>query len=188
MKHGIVVVGANGSGKTTFATGLAAALGYTHMDIETYSFYDSAIPYKSPRPREEVQRLLFSDMKKHERFVFSAVNGDFGEEINALYDCVIYMEAPLSVRLERVRQRSFAKFGSRVLKGGDLYEQEQQFLDFVATRTMDKTEMWLKKSSCPILYIDGTKSVKDNVAMVKKHLSVLFPPLGRKHVDTSFNG
>ena len=38
---------------------------------------------------------------------------------------------PLDIRMERVQQRAFDKFGSRVLEGGDMYEQEQKLFEFV---------------------------------------------------------
>lgn len=75
MVRGIAVVGPNGSGKTTLGGLLAAACGCRHMDIEDYYFRPSAIPYADPRTRAEARALLLADMKKHRRFVFSAVFG-----------------------------------------------------------------------------------------------------------------
>lgn len=110
-------------------------------------------------------------MKKYGRFVLSAVNCDFGSEINAFYDCIVSIRVPLAVRLDRVKQRSFDEFGSRILKGGDMYEQEQRFFDFVATRTMDKTDAWLQHAKCPVIYIDGTEPVESNARMIQERLS-----------------
>lgn len=33
------------------------------------------------------------------------------------------------IRIQRVKSRSFQKFGKRILLGGDLYEKEKQFFD-----------------------------------------------------------
>lgn len=170
MSYGIAVVGANGSGKTTLGRYLADLLGYQHMDIEDYYFKESVIPYANSRTREEVRALLLADMKKHDRFVLSAVNCDFGNEINTLYDCVVYIEAPLEIRLERIKRRAVDKFGSRVLKGGDMYEQEQDFFEFVAARTMDKTDAWLRSTECPVIHVDGTEPVAHNAERVKRFI------------------
>lgn len=79
---GIIICGANGSGKTTIGRELANALNYKHMDIEDYYFIESKIPYSKSRTRDEVQRLILKDIEKHNHFIITAVNGDMGQEIN----------------------------------------------------------------------------------------------------------
>lgn len=169
MKYNcIAIVGGNGSGKTTLGRRLADLYSLKHMDVEDYYFKESKIPYANPRTRDEVGELILADVKKYKRFVLSAVCGDFGSEINALYDCVIYIQAPLELRMERVRKRAVDKFGERVLEGGDMYEQEQGFFEMVASRTMDRTDEWLKTVRCPVIYIDGTKTVESNLELLSR--------------------
>ncbi len=36
--------------------------------------------------------------------------------------------------MQRVKKRSFQKFGNRMLSGGDLYEQEEKFFRLVESR------------------------------------------------------
>lgn len=167
MSYGIAIIGANGSGKTTLGKYLAELLNYKHMDVEDYYFRESEIPYANPRTREEVQELMLADIKKHNQFILSSVNCDFGDEINTLYDYIIYIKAPLDIRLERVKQRSLDRFGSRVLEGGDMYEQEQKFFNFVAARTMDKTDAWLQDVKCPVFYVDGKEPIAINAQRIK---------------------
>ena len=170
LYHGIAIVGANGSGKTTLGKHLADLMGYKHMDVEAYYFKASTIPYINPRTKEEVQELMIADIKKYNNFVLSSVNCDYGREINSLYNYVIYIKAPLDIRLERVKKRSVDKFGIRVLEGGDMYEQEQKFFKFVASRTMDKTDAWLQSIECPVIYIDGTETITNNAEMLKEKI------------------
>ncbi len=165
MYHRIAIIGANGSGKTTLGRHLADMLGYKHMDVEAYSFKASAVPYENPRTREEVQELLSAEIEKYGQFVLSAVNCDFGGHINAMYDCVIYIKAPLDIRLDRIRQRSLHMFGSRVLPGGDMYLQEQHFYDKIASCTMEAADTWLESLNLPVIYIDGTAPAADNAVI-----------------------
>lgn len=180
MCHGIAIVGANGSGKTTLGKYLADLLEYRHMDAEDYFFKDSVIPYTDSRTREEVQTMLLADIKRCGSFVISSVNGDYGASINSLYEYVVYLDAPLKVRLERVKKRSFNQFGSRVLPGGDLYEREQEFYKFVALRTMEKTDAWLKNVKCPVIHVDGTKEVAENVDKIFKRIKFLGEKYGNE--------
>ena len=145
MIRGIAIVGGNGSGKTTLGKALAGHLGWKAMDVEDYYFKPSSIPYAAPRTKEEVMQLLLADMKAHKQFVFSSVNCDYGPEINSLYDCVIYLQVSKEIRLARVKQRAVDMFGNRVLDGGDMYAQEQQFFQFVACHSPYS----LSRAICP---------------------------------------
>lgn len=71
---------------------------------------------------------MLSDIEKYGSFVITAVTGDFGDEIQRLYELAVGITAPHEVRMSRIKQRSREKYGDRVCKGGDMYEQEQQFL------------------------------------------------------------
>lgn len=106
-------------------------------------------------------------MHQYKRFILSSCNGDLGNKINAFYKYIIYTKVPLDIRMERVKNRAYKQFGNRILKGGDLYEQEQKFFKFVETQTMDKTDLWLKTQTCPIIYLDGTKSIEQNLKILK---------------------
>ena len=168
MISGIAIVGGNGSGKTTLGKYLAALLAYKHIDVEDYYFKQSAVPYADPRSKEEVQKLILEDIHQYGHFVLSAVNGDMGEEINDLYRHIVYLQAPLDIRIKRVKQRSLDKFGSRVLEGGDMFEQEQNFYRFVASRSLDQTDNWIKKMCLPVLCLDGTAPISDNIIRIRE--------------------
>ena len=172
MYRKIFVCGLNGAGKSTLGRALAADLGYQFMDIEDYYFpkTDPNYLYASPRTREEVEELLKIDVKTHKNCVLAAVKPDFSDEIQKQFDLAIYVKVPKKLRLERVKQRSFNKFGSRMQPGGDLYETEQEFFRSVAERPENLVDEWLKTLSCPIIEVDGTKSIAENIDILHKML------------------
>ncbi len=173
VMSGIIICGGNGSGKTTLGRNLSRAVDYKHMDIEDYYFPDAPIPYSKARTREEVCKLMREDIKRYNNFIISAVNGDFGADINSKYKLAVFIDVPLDIRLKRVKQRAYDKFGSRVLEGGDMYEQEQRFFYAVANNYAEKTEKtkeWLKTLSCPVIYLDGTKPIEENVEYIVKNI------------------
>jgi len=163
---GIIVFGANGSGKTTLGRELARILNFKHIDHEAYAFNESDITYANPRSYEECVELMLADIEKYGSFIISACTGDFGEKIENLYELAVYIEAPLELRIERVKQRNIEKFGERVLKGGDMYEQQMGFVDFVAKRSLSRIEQWAETLACPILRIDGTIDWRFNAANI----------------------
>jgi len=164
--HGIIVFGANGSGKTTLGRELARIVGFKRMDVEDYYFREAAIPYSDPRSRDEVIELMLADIEKHGSFVISAVNGDLGEKITAMYKLAVYVTAPLEIRMKRIKQRAYDQYGERVLEGGDMYEQEQKFFDFVANRSLTAIEQWAETLTCPVIRIDGMVDWRVNAANI----------------------
>ena len=51
-----------------------------------------------------------------------------------------------------------------------MYEQQNEFYNFVASRKTDKVEKWLKTLSCQVIKLDGTKNIHDNVNCIVKIL------------------
>lgn len=163
---GILLFGANGCGKTTLGHVLARNLDCKHMDIETYHFEPSDIPYSTVRSREACLRMMRADMRRHGTFVLSAVTGAFGDDIMAWFGLGIYIEVPRAVRMERVRQRAFVQHGARVLPGGDLYEREEAFWDFAASRDVEDIKRWGNTLACPVMRVNGLVDCDENAAMI----------------------
>ena len=76
------------------------------------------------------------------------------------------IDVPKDVRMKRVKNRSFQKFGNRMLLGGDLYEQEERFFDLVESRAENTVEKWIQSLNCPIIRIDGTKPIEENINLI----------------------
>lgn len=166
MPKGIIIFGGNGCGKSTLGREVAKALSYKFMDIEDYFFVKSEILYSVPRSREECYNLMLKDIEKYKSFVITTVNGDCGEEINNFYECAVYMTAPLEVRLDRVKKRSYEQFGERMRYGGDLYEKEKKFYDFVASRSLSQLDEFAETLKCPVIRVDAAKPVSENLKYV----------------------
>ena len=72
--------------------------------------------------------------------------------------------------MKRVKDRSFSKFGARMLPGGDLYERECQFFDLVSQRPELDGADWLETASLPALEVDGTRPADDNAEVILRWL------------------
>jgi len=174
MGTGIQICGLNGSGKSTLGRALAARLGFYFIDNENLYFNrtEETEPYTNPRSQEEVETLLMEEVRTHPDFVFAAVKGSYGEAILSLYDYVVMIEVPRQIRLQRVRNRSFQKYGSRIQPGGDLCEQEEAFFQMVASRPDNFVEKYLQTVTCPVIRVDGTKPVEENVQSIIQQIGL----------------
>ena len=174
---GVIICGMNGSGKSTLGRALAEHLGWRFIDNENLYVpkADSAYPYAVERTQAEVEHLLLEEVRRDERFVFAAVRGNYGEAVLPYYRAAVLVEVPREIRLERVKARSFAKFGARMLPGGDLYESEKRFYNLIAARPEDYATRWLDQVDIPVLKVDGTKLVGENIARMTAWLKEVHP-------------
>ena len=175
MGIGILVCGLNGSGKSTLGKALAEKLGFHFIDNEDLFFpkLDPEYLYAAPRSKEEVIKLLMDEVRAHDNFIFAAVKGNYGEGILSFYKYAVLIDVPRKIRLQRVKNRSYQKFGDRMLPGGDLYEREEAFFDLVNSRGEQEVEEWAKSLTCPIIRIDGTKLIEDNLVLITEQLQLL---------------
>lgn len=80
------------------------------------------------------------------------------------------IDVPKDIRLQRVKKRSFEQFGDRMLFGGDLYEREERFFRLVEAREENTVEEWVKALKCPVIRIDGTKSIDENIDCIMGYI------------------
>lgn len=170
---GVLICGLNGAGKSTLGKALAEKLGYIFIDAEDLYFpkTDLNYIYASPRTREEVEKLLLCKINVNRNFVFATVKGDYGETIYPFIQYIVLIDVPKDIRLQRIKNRSYQKFGNRMLPGGDLYEQEKRFFDLVESRSEKTVEEWLNTINCPIIRVDGTKPVEENISHIIEQMS-----------------
>ncbi len=170
---GILICGLNGAGKSTLGSALAERMGYAFIDSEDLYFpkTDPAYAFSAPRSHEEAVRILEEKIAGNRRFVFAAVKGDYGGSLIASLDHVVLIEVPKEIRSRRVRDRSFSRFGERILPGGDLYEKESAWFSLTDARPEDYTAKWLETVNCPVIRVDGTLPVQRNVDYLARVLT-----------------
>lgn len=170
---GIIVCGMNGSGKSTLGRALAEAWGWRFIDNEDLYFpkHDPDQPYAVERTQAEVERLLLEEVQRDDQFVFAAVRGNYGAAVLPYYKAAVLVEVPREIRLARVKERSRRRFGDRMMPGGDQYEAEKRFYDLIAARPEDYATRWLDTVDIPVLRVEGTRPVEENIAIITDWLS-----------------
>ena len=185
---GIALLGLNGSGKPTLAHAISQQLNFYEMDLEDYYFPEQKesrqsalegassdqtllseiLPFSSSLTKDEVESLLLKDILVHPCFVLAGVTMNWCEEILSRFKIAFIIETPLEVRLQRIQDRDIMRFGSRVLPGGDMYDQQCEFRRIVAEKDSEIVSQSIKRLSCPVIKLDGTRSVEDNLQLIKR--------------------
>ena len=183
MIQGIAILGLNGAGKSTLAHALAKRIGYYEMDVEDYYFpeqktsrrwaleneknieteYLGEIPFSNPREKSDVQEKIMQDIERNPQFIISGVTMNWSDEILAKLDVAFVVKTPLEMRIKRIQSREEKRFGNRVLIGGDMYEQQIEFRNVVRNRDERMNEESVKRLRCPIIVLDGTVDITDNL-------------------------
>ena len=183
MYNGIAIIGLNGAGKSTLAHILAKKLNYFKIDVEDYYFPAqrssrinalegkssadvSFIPYLSPKAKSEVEFAIRKDINCYPQFVLSGVTLNWSESILSQIDIVFYLHVPLNERLQRIRSREAQRFGSRILPGGDMYDQHIEFLNKVENRSEQEITRSLENLSCPVVNVEKLLPLRNDTLVI----------------------
>ena len=132
MINRIHILGASGSGTTTLGRVLAERLQYSHFDTDDYFWLPTDPPYTHQRERSERAQLLMDDLTAQDAWVISGSLCGWGDVAIPRFELVVFLWVPPDMRMARLHRREHARFGTRILPGGDMYEVSQAFLTWAA--------------------------------------------------------
>jgi len=169
MINVIHIVGASGSGTTTLAQALECKYGYKWLDTDDYFWSPAELPYTVPRPREERIPLLAASIKNNPKCVISGSLCGWGDCFIPRFDLVVFIYTPAGIRKERLEKREYRRFGERIRERGDMYDEHIKFIEWAGNydtlkppeRCIALHEEWLTHLNCPVLRLDGTKTVEE---------------------------
>ena len=182
MPRGIIIFGAMGTGKTTLGRELAQQLKFQHFDLDDYLMrWDTKIPLTEYNTKEERIERLTNGISKYPNFVMSGQMWSIRKTFEPLFDLGIFITAPTEIRVERVRSREISRWGDRIFPGGDMYEVHQESIFFTEQYDtgeppavcLKRDEQWVTELPCPVLHIDGTKTIAENVLWLAKQYTAL---------------
>lgn len=174
MAHRILIIGASGSGTTTTGRVLADVLNIPHLDLDSLFWAQTTIPFTVRRPRSELRQLAEEQLYHSKNWVISGDPSSWNIGIEGYLTAVVFLIVPTDIRVQRIKDREKKRFGAKILEGGMLYEQHQQFLDWtrkydeggIEGRTREKQETWLSTLKTPIFRFVGNALPKDIVGKV----------------------
>jgi len=174
MTNVILIVGASGAGTSTLGQALERECGYKWLDTDDYFWQPTDPPFIQSRPREERVSLLTSDLEKYPKCVLSGSLGVWGDVFIPRLDLVVFLDTPTDIRIARLEKREYERFGERIRKGGDMYENNTAFIEWAKTydtntlpeRCRALHEAWFKRLTCPLLRLDGTRPVDELVKQI----------------------
>ena len=179
MKNVLHIFGASGSGTTTLGKKISEELGYRHMDTDDYYWLPTDPKFTQKRPVQERIALMKRDIEEAENVVLSGALAGWGDPLIPLFTLAVRIELPQDIRIERLRQREKARFGSRIDPGGDMYEQHLAFIEWAKTydtggmehRSKMRHDAWEKTLPCEIVYLNGADTLENSFGAVKEKIT-----------------
>ena len=157
----IHIFGASGSGTTTIAKNISEKFGYEHFDTDNYYWYPTEMPFTEARPVDERLQLMKTDLENHDKWILSGSLDGWGDPLIPLFELVIFVYVPQSVRIERLRERELKRYGKEALSGGSRYESAKEFIEWAAGydsgllpgRSLLRHEKWIAGLECEVIKI-----------------------------------
>jgi thymidylate kinase len=164
----ILITGASGSGTSTLASALASSLGYTFLDGDHYLWVKPEPPFEAKRSPEDRRSLLLADLGRSAGAVLAGSIDGWDRELEDSFDLIVFLYLATEMRLARLRSRETQRFGA----------VDAEFLDWAAQydlgtregRSLANQRAWLAARSCPILSIEGDRTIEERLRIVLKHL------------------
>lgn len=173
MKKQIHIWGAAGSGTTTIAKAVCGKLHYKHFDSDDYFWLQTEKPFTVERPREECLQRMEHDLSSCDEWILSGSLTNWGNRLIPFFDLVVFVYVPQEIRMKRIREREYERYGDSVLAGGERHEACEAFLQWAQAydsgtrngRSLQQHEAWLKEMKCPVLKIINNE-FEDSVCQV----------------------
>lgn len=162
------IFGGSGSGTSTLGRAVAAEYGYHFLDTDDFFWMPTDPPFLEKRPPEERLSMLRKEFAAHGRVVLSGSLCGWGDPLIPLFGLAVRMELPPEIRLSRLETRERARFGDRILPGGDMERQHREFMDWAARydtagpdiRSRALHDAWQETLACPVIELDGSLPVR----------------------------
>lgn len=172
----IHIVGASGAGTTTLGQGLDREHGYKWLDTDDCFWEQSDPPFVRSLPHEERVKRMGAAIEEHPKCVISGSLCGWGDVFIPQFDLVVFVDTPTEVRIPRLQTREYERFGDRIRPGGDMYDNHIEFIEWAKTydtagtdqRSRALHEEWFKLITCPLLRVDGTKTVETLLQQIER--------------------
>ena len=177
-KQVIHIFGASGSGTSTLGSLLAERLGWSFMDTDDYFWLPTDPKFSVKRPRQERLSMMKKDIECAGNVVLSGSLVDWGDELIPYFTLAVRLETDTDIRICRLKNREYQRFGNRIARGGDMYNAHVEFLQWAGMydsgglemRSKAKHDAWQLLLLCKCLCLDGSAPVEELIALVLETL------------------
>lgn len=170
----IHIFGASGSGVSTLGQSLAKELNCAYFDTDDYYWQKTNPPYTTKNSIATREKLLSECLANYESWVLGGSLDSWSDFIVDEFDLVVFLYLPTDIRIERLKQREFARFGDAIFSDERRKQTYEDFIEWAAQydkgasygRDLKRYEAWLQTLTCPVLRIEGDMTNQKRIELV----------------------
>ncbi len=174
------LLGASGCGASSTGRALAEVLALPYFDCDDFFHAPTDPPFQKQRSPQERHDVLVSALDPVPSWVLGGGVANWDPYPALDFTLVVFLWVPAEVRLQRLRQRERARFGARVLAGGDMHTQHEAFIAWamryddgdVEGKTLARHEAYLSTLRCPVLDLRGELPLEERRTAVLNALGI----------------
>jgi len=178
----IHLFGASASGVTTLGYALAEKLNVSYFDSDQYFWLPTDPPFTCKRNPEERNRLIKTALTATENWIFGGSSVNWSENVFPKFDLIVFLWLPPEIRLKRLKEREFERYGSEIYENPDRNKAYQEFMEWASQYDIDPKESgftgrslkvhedWIKSLNREVLEIRGDFSVAERIQKIMKYL------------------
>ncbi len=172
----IHIFGSSGSGTTSLGRELAGILNSKHLDVDDFYWKKTDPPFIEKNPLKLRQELILEEIKGHSSWILSGSMDSWCEPFIDDFELAFFLEASSEIREKRLRSRELKNFSKRILKGGDMFEEHEIFIEWALQyetgaqggRSRVRHEEFIKRLSCKTIRITNEGSTEELIDQALK--------------------
>ena len=173
----IHITGASGTGVSTLGLALAERFAVPFVDTDDAYWMPTNPRFTTKRPVPERLEVLKAEQGPGGWVLAGSLCG-WGDPAIQGADLIVFLTVSKEQRIERLRRRERAWFGTRIGPGGDMERIHSEFIAWAGQyddphftgRSRVMHETWLIQQTAPVLRLQGTDTLEDLVAQVTEAL------------------
>jgi len=127
----LYITGGSGAGASTIGMRLAEKLNIPFIDSDTFFHKPTDPPFQEQNSTNERNQLIYKEFNRSESWILSGSISTW-KLSDIEFSHSILLNVGCSVRLKRLKKREFDRFGARIRKGGDMYDDHREFISWAS--------------------------------------------------------
>lgn len=169
----IHLLGPSGSGTSTLGDALSKELNVPWFDSDDIYWERTNPPFTVIRSLVERQKILREIDSNNDSWIISGSMLEWGDFLRDKMELIIYLYVDKETRIGRLKKRESVRFGDRILRGNDMYENHQAFIKWAESyeeggydmRSKLSETAWIKEAKCPVLKIEKEMPLTEEVLL-----------------------
>ncbi|MFT6070958.1 MAG: adenylate kinase family enzyme [Bacteriovoracaceae bacterium] len=167
----IHIFGSSGSGTTSLGRELGKILKSKHLDTDDFYWKKTDPPFIEKNPVKLRTELILEEIKGLDSWILSGSMDSWCGAFIDEFELAIYLEASSEIREKRLRARELKNFSSRILEGGDMFEEHEIFIEWALQyedgaqggRSRARHEEFIKNLKCNTIRITNEGSAEEMI-------------------------